>query len=141
MTRDELRDAERRGLSIESHGHDHLDLADVSEEAIRSDLTTSRELLTELLGHAPRFLAYPYGDASPIAEVVAESLGFDGAFTLVHKAAGRFAAARVPIACWDERWLFAMQTAGFFPRLRYSPLGAVLSRAFRIVRPRPKVRA
>lgn len=55
----ELREAERRGISVESHGHEHIDLEQEDICVAAQDLRLSMLRLTAILGHAPRYLAYP----------------------------------------------------------------------------------
>ena len=67
---DDLRELERRGVSVQSHGVSHrgffeLDLAQQKEELIRS-----KAVLEEGLGKPVKVFAYPYGDGgvNPDAE-------------------------------------------------------------------------
>lgn len=142
MSRSDIGVAQERGVSFHSHGHHHLELAELPESERRDELTRSIEVLEDITGTRPRFLAYPYGASSPAVEATVADLGFEAAFTLGYPHAGQFAWARVPVARHDPAWLLRLQTRGMFPKLRYSPLGAVLATAYRVVRrPRPKARA
>ena len=120
MDGDELRDAEARGLAVESHGHAHVDLSRASVADAREDLARSVELLEALTGRRPRFLAYPFTAGSPGAQEAAAELGFVAAFNIEGRDRGPFARARVPIGRLDPRWLFRVQTSGRYPRLRYA---------------------
>ena len=59
----DLRELERRGVSVQSHGATHrwLSLLDAEERA--QELVQSRATLEERLGHAVELFAYPYSDA------------------------------------------------------------------------------
>ena len=41
MTEDELREVDRAGISVESHGHKHIDMSAVPEGVVRDDLRAS----------------------------------------------------------------------------------------------------
>jgi peptidoglycan/xylan/chitin deacetylase (PgdA/CDA1 family) len=120
MDADELRAAGARGLAVESHGHAHLDLSCASVADARADLGRSVEVVEEVTGRRPRFLAYPFTVGSAGAQEAAAELGFVAAFNIEGRERGPFARARVPIGRLDPRWLFAVQTSGHYPRLRYA---------------------
>jgi peptidoglycan/xylan/chitin deacetylase (PgdA/CDA1 family) len=120
MSTDELRDAEARGLAVESHGHAHLDLSNANEDEARDDLAQSVAILRTVTGRQPRFLAYPFATASPSAQRVAETLGFVAAFNVSGRDRGPFARGRVPASRLDPPWLFGLQTSGHYLALRHS---------------------
>lgn len=120
MSTAELRAAESRGLAVESHGHQHIDLSRASVEDARRDLSRSVAILQETTGREPRFLAYPFTTGSIGAQQAAAELRFTAAFTIASKDRGPFARARVPVGRLDPPWLFGMQTSGHYPGLRYS---------------------
>lgn len=122
MTEDELRAADARGLSVESHGHGHLDLSGASVDEARQDLAQSIAVLTEVLARRPRFLAYPFSRGSRGAQRAAAELGFVAAFNVAGRDEGQFSRARVPVTRVDPPWLFRLQTAGQYSRLRYAGL-------------------
>jgi peptidoglycan/xylan/chitin deacetylase (PgdA/CDA1 family) len=71
-------------VTIGAHSVNHVALAKVSAEVVRSELKMSRAVLEAALGRAPRHLAYPYGDASaagPREYAIAAELGFLTAVT------------------------------------------------------------
>jgi peptidoglycan/xylan/chitin deacetylase (PgdA/CDA1 family) len=122
MTGEELAELARSGFAVESHGHAHIDYARADAAAVEEDVRTSVELLAELLGRPPRYLAYPYGRASAAAAAEAERLGLRGAFTLdrPQRLSGVFAVPRVSIVPADARPLFALKTAGRYIGWRQS---------------------
>jgi glycosyltransferase involved in cell wall biosynthesis/peptidoglycan/xylan/chitin deacetylase (PgdA/CDA1 family) len=63
MTVDDLRDLQRLGHEIGSHGVSHLSMSAVAEPLAHQEAGTSRARLTNWLGHAPAGFAYPYGHA------------------------------------------------------------------------------
>lgn len=133
MSGEELAELARSGFAIESHGHAHIDYARSEPRAVEDDVRTSVERLTELLGRPPRYLAYPYGRASPAAAAEAAGLGLRGAFALdrPQDVAGDFAVRRVPVVPADTRPLFALKSAGRYIGWRQSAPVRVLYGALR----------
>jgi peptidoglycan/xylan/chitin deacetylase (PgdA/CDA1 family) len=126
MSRDEIDGARAYGASIESHGHAHLNLALATVDDARADLSKSLEILTELNGAAPPFLAYPYGETTPVLEQVVAELGFHSAFTIDMRDGGRWARGRVPIRRDHPTWLFGSLTSRHWEEILYSRLGHTL---------------
>lgn len=131
MTADELGEAERRGLAVESHGHGHVDLSAAGFDEARDDLAPSLERLEEVTGRRPRFAAYPFRTGSLDAQRAAAAVGLDAAFTIDLPHAGRFAWGRISVTPHDSARLFALKTSGWWPALRWNP---VLANGYRLVR-------
>lgn len=131
MDDDDLREADSRGLTVESHGHRHLDCVGAQVGAVESDLRASHDYLRALLGRSPRYLAWPFRDGSPAARAVAERLGFQAAFSIDLPHAGRFSYARVQVTPLDTKLLFAAKTSGRYLQVRHSPLAVA---GYRVVK-------
>lgn len=134
MTAAELAELAHDGFSVESHGHAHMDYARAAPDAIQDDVRTSVERLTELLDRPPRYLAYPFGRASPAAAAEAARLGLRGAFALDRRQtmSGCFAMRRIPVVPADTAPVFALKTTGYYIGWRQSvPVRA----GYRAVRP------
>jgi peptidoglycan/xylan/chitin deacetylase (PgdA/CDA1 family) len=139
MSDDELAELAQSGFAIESHGHAHIDYAGSEPHAVEDDVRTSVERLTEVLGRPPRYLAYPYGRASPPAAGEAARLGLRGAFALDRRQdiVGDFAVQRVPVVPADTKTLFALKTAGRYIGWRQSaPVRALYGAVRPLVRNR-----
>jgi peptidoglycan/xylan/chitin deacetylase (PgdA/CDA1 family) len=70
--------------TIGAHTVNHVMLAKVSERAVRSELTNSREVIEAALGVKPQHLAYPVGDrtsAGPREFKIAAEVGYKTAVT------------------------------------------------------------
>jgi len=123
MSAEELQDVDKRGLAVESHGDGHINLATATAVLAFDDLGRSINILTDLLGRPPRFLAYPWGQVTPDIEEAATKLGFLAAFTIGIRDRGQFARARVPVRRANAAWQFRIQTSGYWPALRFSRVG------------------
>jgi peptidoglycan/xylan/chitin deacetylase (PgdA/CDA1 family) len=134
MTADELREVERLGVAVESHGHAHVDLSTATVDDARADLEPSVEALTEVTGRRPRHLAYPYRTGSDGARRAARDLGFEAAFTIDLPHEGRFAWGRVQVVPGDSDRLFALKTSGLWLRLRHNPVPAAGYRVLKRLR-------
>jgi peptidoglycan/xylan/chitin deacetylase (PgdA/CDA1 family) len=139
MTAEELAELAESGFAVESHGHAHIDYARSDPGVVEDDVRTSVERLTELLGRPPRYIAYPYGRATPAAAAEAARLGLRGAFGLdrPQDLSGDFAVRRVPVVPADTRPVFALKTAGRYIGWRQSaPVRAVYGAVRPLVRNR-----
>lgn len=139
MTGEELAELARTGFAVESHGHAHIDYARCDPRTVEDDVRTSVERLTAILGRPPRYLAYPYGRASPAAVAEASRLGLRGAFALdrPQDVSGDFAVKRIPVVPADTRTLFALKTGGRYLGWRRSaPVRAVYDAVRPLVRNR-----
>jgi peptidoglycan/xylan/chitin deacetylase (PgdA/CDA1 family) len=123
MSSEELLEAERQGIEIASHGHGHVALPDLPDEAAKADIETSMQRLTEILGRPPRYLAYPWGLHSPFVRQCAAEAGFEAGFSIGQLDEGPSARERVTIRRLDSRRLFAFKTSGRYLSWRMSPLG------------------
>ncbi|RMH58965.1 MAG: polysaccharide deacetylase family protein [Candidatus Hydrogenedentota bacterium] len=84
MNWDELREVQRRGASIESHGHSHGLYSGLSFGELEQDVVRSREILKRELGVCSTVLAFPNGDWADFdsrADKVLRKAGFEYAVT------------------------------------------------------------
>ena len=128
----QIRDLERHGIEVESHGHAHINYEESDPDEIEADLRTSIDRLTEVVGRSPRYLAYPYGPASAAARAIVERSGLEAAFTLERPHQGTFAFERVWIRPRYGLGVFAMKTSGYWSASwRWSPAGRAGAAAVR----------
>jgi len=116
----ELRDCEARGLSIEPHGHAHVDLTEADEVTASVDIAASLEHLRTLLGREPRFLAFPFSHGSPDAQRAAARLGLVAAFSIDRPGTGPFDRARVQVTRYDTLRAFRCKSSGRYLAVRFS---------------------
>ncbi len=83
----DIRDLSRRGWSIGSHTVSHPILVDLAGEAQRRELDGSWACIKEILGCAPRTLAYPDGAWDEATANRVRESGYDAAVTLVPRVA------------------------------------------------------
>ena len=107
-------------FSVESHTVTHSSLLDLTDDAIRRELTQSKRDIEQRLGKEVEFLAYPTGAYNlHIASLVKEA-GYKGAFTVrfgnMDQFSNFYAMERVPI--FREADTFS----SFLERIRYVPL-------------------
>jgi peptidoglycan/xylan/chitin deacetylase (PgdA/CDA1 family) len=74
----ELRELERSGVSVQSHGASHRRFSDLSPEARVVELRSSKEILEAGLCKPVELFAYPYGDGGPDASSSSVSLASAG---------------------------------------------------------------
>jgi peptidoglycan/xylan/chitin deacetylase (PgdA/CDA1 family) len=80
LSREEIREALRRGLDIQLHSHTH-DLPNTDFDAIARDLNTNRRLIRDVTGAEPRHFCYPSGDYGPQHPEWLRQLGIASATT------------------------------------------------------------
>jgi peptidoglycan/xylan/chitin deacetylase (PgdA/CDA1 family) len=99
LTADQVLEMQELGVDFQSHSYAHLDLTELSFAECVTDLRTSRELLSDLLGRSVSSLAFPRGRHSEQVRRAAERAGYHYAFSLPerHEPIERFAIPRVGI--------------------------------------------
>jgi peptidoglycan/xylan/chitin deacetylase (PgdA/CDA1 family) len=132
MSAEELLEAERLGIAVESHGHAHIDFDRAAKAEAEADVKASIDRLTEILGRRPRYFAYPFGDSSEEARLAVAASGFEAAFSIDELGEGNYALERVQITPLDGALLFALKTSGRYMAWRRSNLG---SRVYSFIRP------
>jgi len=131
MRPDELLEAERRGIGVESHGHAHIDMSREDEQEVRADIRRSLEELGTILQRKPRYLAYPWGRSSSVTRRAASDEGLEAAFSLDEPHGGMYAFGRVPVSPLDGDRLFRWKTSGDWLLVRRSKLGELAAAAVR----------
>jgi peptidoglycan/xylan/chitin deacetylase (PgdA/CDA1 family) len=127
----ELRDA---GISFGSHGLDHQDLTQLSDDECERHLRTSRELLEGVLDEPVRWLAYPRGRHNERVRRAAKNAGFTHAFSMHEpgQPVGTFAIPRVGIFRNNHLITLRAKTSRWYPKIRRDPrLAAVIDRVRR----------
>ena len=71
---DELRELERHGVSVQSHGASHRSFGELGPADLEEELRRSKEVLESGLGKSVEMLAYPYGDGGARPEEVGAAL-------------------------------------------------------------------
>ncbi len=101
MTWEQLQELVEAGMEIGSHSRSHPDLAQLSADAARFELTESKRLLEANLGITVRSIAYPYGSYSGTVIQLAREAGYDGAVAVGspsrQSAANLFALRRIEV--------------------------------------------
>ena len=81
MSWTEIREMGRAGMQIGSHGHQHVDHSQPSEESLTKELRRSREMLLQELGQEIEWFAPPYGFVNAKTIRAARAAGFSGVAT------------------------------------------------------------
>jgi len=110
MSWDDARALERAGHRCQSHSVTHPRLTELSAVACRNELSRSREVIEDILGHAVHYLAYPFGVHNEQVRAVAQASGYVAAcsVTMGLSAADDDALAlkRVPVLGTDSLFDF-----------------------------------
>jgi peptidoglycan/xylan/chitin deacetylase (PgdA/CDA1 family) len=89
LTKEEVLELSADGLvEIGGHTHRHPVLGRCTDEEAREEILGGAERLREMLGHKPRWFAYPNGGAGDFdsrkCAVWLEEAGFEGAFSMIN---------------------------------------------------------
>jgi peptidoglycan/xylan/chitin deacetylase (PgdA/CDA1 family) len=77
MSWDDARVLERTGHRCESHSVTHPRLGALAPDACRDELARSRAVIEEAIGHAVRYVAYPFGSESAAVRAIARDCGYE----------------------------------------------------------------
>lgn len=86
MSWEQMREMAAAGVRFENHGdsHDHLirrldgESAVAWRERVRVDIQTAEQRISDELGRAPAYFAYPFGEYTPALQAVVNGLGLVG---------------------------------------------------------------
>lgn len=123
LTVEQVQELHERGWDIASHSSRHADLPTLSEDEVRSDLTESRELLSDVLGDSVNVLAYPFGSHAAHVRRAAERSGYSCALALPEgkpEKPGPFAVPRVGIYRGNSQRAFRLKTTRPYQAIRTS---------------------
>ncbi|MEM7166486.1 MAG: polysaccharide deacetylase family protein [Planctomycetota bacterium] len=76
----QLREVAAAGVSIGSHSHDHVRLTDLVADAMKAQLTLSRQRLSDELAVAPNAVSYPWGQSNDSVSHAATAAGYSIGF-------------------------------------------------------------
>jgi hypothetical protein len=100
LTKAELKEMQKNGLSIEVHGHEHLPLANLNRTETENEIKSSVLKVMQELNGKPHFYALPYGISNQFINDVAKDSKLCGITTteqrLVKKAENAY---RLPRIC------------------------------------------
>lgn len=106
-------------IEIGAHTITHPFLATLPVSAQRQEITSSKALLEEILGHPVRSFAYPHGNFSAETKNIVQEVGFNCACTTVagsvRKNSDRFALSRVVVEDWNGEE-FARRLSAWIPK-------------------------
>jgi peptidoglycan/xylan/chitin deacetylase (PgdA/CDA1 family) len=75
---DDLRELERHGVAVQSHGASHRGLSDLDAAGRMAELTRSKKILEAGLDRPVETFSYPFGDCGPDPELAGEPLAAAG---------------------------------------------------------------
>jgi len=81
LTKAELREMQRNGLSIEIHGHEHLPPANLNRTETENEIKSSVSYVLQALNGKPHFYSLPYGMSNDFINDIAKDLNLSGIAT------------------------------------------------------------
>lgn len=90
LTKAELSEMQRHGLSIEVHGHEHLPLANLDRTETENEIRSSLSYVMQELGAKPNFYSLPYGVGNQYINDVVKGLKLSGIATTEERVVKEF---------------------------------------------------
>jgi peptidoglycan/xylan/chitin deacetylase (PgdA/CDA1 family) len=112
---DDLSHVRESGVGVESHGHAHLPMPDLTYEAALDDVSTAKRILGEH-GFATRFIALPFGWRSEPAKRAMRDAGYEAGFAVKRGGRDELEIRRVPIYGTDSAWMHRLKLSGGYFR-------------------------
>ncbi len=78
----EILEMNRAGITFGSHAHTHIDLRTTEREKLILEVSLSKSILEDKLGHSVHSFSYPFGRFSPETLKLAQEVGYQLGFTL-----------------------------------------------------------
>ncbi len=117
-----IREMQGVGVQFASHSYSHFDLTGLGYDRCVEDLTSSREVLEDLLGHRVTHLAYPRGRNDATVRAAAARAGYTHSFTLPEgpEPAGPHGIPRVGVYPGNNARIVVAKTDPAYLQLRLS---------------------
>jgi peptidoglycan/xylan/chitin deacetylase (PgdA/CDA1 family) len=129
LSRADVRDLIRAGMSVGSHGLEHRPWRTVSDEDLEAELGQAAEIIGATVGRPIREVACPFGSYDRRVLRAIRRRGFDRVYTADGGAAAR------PNAWLQSRYTIrARDTPAVIERLRYAPNGRGIEPALQSVK-------
>ena len=130
---DELRQLRDAGWEVASHTVSHPRLIRLSDAALASELSESRQHCAREMGRPCESLAYPYGEHDQRVRAAARDAGYAGAASIDRPGPPNpFSWPRIGIYPPDDGLRFRLKASPTIRRVRNSHLGRTLERARRL---------
>jgi peptidoglycan/xylan/chitin deacetylase (PgdA/CDA1 family) len=101
LSKSDIRCLHDEGMEIGSHGHTHMYFDDMTTESLTEELTTSVNILSDIVGNSIGTLGAPGGRLHPHLGTIARKVGIKTIATsqiaLLHAGTNLFAVPRVPV--------------------------------------------
>lgn len=111
MSASQVAAADRAGIEIGAHTVDHVDLTRLPNDAVRYQLSGSKQALEGVVGHPVLSFCYPYGQFDARVASLVQAAGYRDATTTqwgtYRSLGGRYVWGRVRVFGGERLWQFA----------------------------------
>lgn len=118
LTWEQIGEMAKYGISFGSHTVNHQDLSKLDRKYVEYELKISKETLEDKLGQEVKYLSYPFGKYNPLIQEMTQKAGYQNAFTLYPKGAGKnfdpFAIKRMGVYRFDTHLSLKIKLEGGF---------------------------
>lgn len=113
MSAAQIKELAAQGVEFGGHGHEHLDLTGLDDQALAANLAACRDTLGELLGAPPKVFSYPYGLYDHRVQHAVKAAGFTAACStkpaLLNEASDPLAVGRIIVKRSDTGLDFGLK--------------------------------
>lgn len=133
LTVDDVLRMKEAGIAFGSHSYAHLDLRTLSDDEIRRDLRTSKEILEDILHEPVWCVAYPRGLHDERVRRAAKQAGFTHGLGLSFggPATDDWGIPRIGVYARDGIAALRIKTSSWYPLLRLNAAFPIMRKAFR----------
>ncbi len=85
MGEPEIKQLQKRGMTIGNHSHNHYAFDAANEETLRGDVKMAQEILAAILGKPPAIFSYPHGRFNEKSPAILRDAGIQWAVTIARR--------------------------------------------------------
>jgi peptidoglycan/xylan/chitin deacetylase (PgdA/CDA1 family) len=113
LTWEEIGEMVGSGIVFGGHTHNHVNLAQISDEAAQNEILLSKIIIEENTGKKTELFAYPYGSFTPANEKMVQEAGFRAAFStiggFVDASSSAYSLKRVAVSGYENMFAFRLK--------------------------------
>ncbi len=85
LSKKEIEEMKKNGLTVETHGHEHWRLTNLDEKETKEEIKFSIRFIEDKLDSSPKYFALPYGTSNKFTKDIVKTLGLKGIATTERK--------------------------------------------------------
>jgi len=123
INQQQLKAIDNKSFELFSHTASHPVLTRIDDEALKTELVESRQMLEKITNRQVSAISYPYGACNKVVSAAAAEAGYKLGFTItpaiVQNSADSLELGRFAVSPNDSLLKFALKTNGAYEAVRY----------------------